>query len=137
MPNRILTAIIWAEDSLKLDFGAKEKDVRNMVSSLCVHQGSKAVPATCMPADVTLKFEHLAAGVAETTGPVQCFAGCSLLCAYGVKRWSDPQHSFGKSLVLSDDAIMLDTYKSKRKKQIMSGSCYQTSISKLSWAHPS
>ena len=136
VPNRTLSAIVWAEDSLKLDFGAKEKDVRTMVTSLCVHQGSKSVPATCMPAEITVKFEHMAAGMAETSGPIQCFAGCSLLCAYGVKRWSDAQHIFGKSIAVSDDAITMDTYKSKRKKQLMSWTCPRRSISNLEWVHP-
>ena len=89
-----------------------------------------------MPADITVTIERLAADKAETTGPVQCFAGCSLLCAYRVKRWSDVQHTLGNSLVLSDDAVMLDTYKSKRKKQIMTWACLRRSISSLEFVGP-
>ena len=66
-----------------------------------------------MPADIAVMFE-------DVSGLVQCFAGCCLLCAYGVKRWSDTQDVAGAFVALTEDCVLLDAYKSKRKKHIMS-----------------
>ena len=95
VPYRIWSALCWAEDCMKLELGARCRDVKDLAAVLRTRRMSKSVQALCIPVDIMVKFEHLACEA--RTGPMRCFAGIALLCAYGLKRWADVQFTLGSA----------------------------------------
>ena len=119
---------------MKISWGARKRDVRDLAAVTGSRGSSKAIPADCIPIEVCIEFERLATGA--NTMPLQCFAGCALLCAYGLKRWGDVLHVHGKSFDLTSESLVVETYKSKKKEDVMVWVCPRRSISGLDWLVP-
>ena len=131
VPYRIWSAICWFQDCLKVDVGARERDVKDLAQALRTSRMSKSVQAHCIPVETMIQFESMACGA--KTQPLQCFAGIAILCAYGLKRWSDVQFVIGTAMVLTDVALVVATYKSKRKDEVMYWVCPRRSVSGVDW----
>ena len=86
---------------------ARERDVRDLAAVTGSRGSSTAIPADCILVEVCIEFERLATGA--NTMPLQCFAGCALLCAYGLKRWGDVLHVHVKSFDLPSESLVVET----------------------------
>ena len=131
VPGRVWSSLVWAQDCMKVNLGARERDVQNLAAALGTKKASKAVPAVCIPVHIIVEFEKLT--IEAHTVPLQCFAGTCLLCCYGVKRWADVLHVVGESFQLTSEALVVVTYKSKKKDSSMMWVCPRRSVSGLDW----
>ena len=107
---------------------------KDLAGVLQTQKGSKAIAATCIPVHILCRVESMASGNEPVSGPLQCFTGIVVLCAAGLKRSANVQHVNGDPAVLADDALVLETYKSKRKDEVMIRACPRFSVTGIDWA---
>ena len=93
---------------------------------------ASSVPAFLIPPSVLVRFERLV--TSAPTAPLRLFAGIALLCGLGINRWGDVHHL--KSYFVTDDAMVLTTWKSKRKREPMTWAALRIGLGGTDWLTP-
>ena len=129
VPNKARTAFVWAEQSMDVQLYATEKEVMRLSWSLKDKSTKDVESAVMLPIESVLEMERL---VFEAPSFVlRCFAGVICLMIHGLKRWSDVLHT--RRIELTEDALVLCCYKSKRKSGTMTWGALRKGFTGLDW----
>ena len=137
VPTRVRCALVWAEEVFRIKLDAGRKDI----VSICVRLSrmdvrGRAVPdpvqATLVPPIVVSQLEELV--TSAPTLPLRIFCGVAALCAHGIKRWGDVQHT--NHWKLTEHAIVARTWRSKKRQGSFTWAALRTGFSDCDWVGP-
>ena len=133
VPTRLRSALMFFQRVADVKLGAEKVELLKMMqSSAGPSNVSGPEPAPLIPPNVVLLLEHGCSHA--STGVLKLFCGLACLLTFGVKRWSDAQRL--EKLELLADAIVVKSWKSKKKKTAITWGALRLGLSKADWAAP-
>ena len=133
VPNRVRSALLWAQRVYDIPFHAGTVSMRDLVSGISSYdKGAGPVEAVMMPIDLVILLEGLVTSAPSV--PLRVFAGCFVALAHGCKRWADLQYLSG--IKEGEHAIVLTTWKSKRKLSSMVWAVLRSGFAGSDWCSP-
>ena len=124
---------MWFQRVADVQFGAEKVELLKMVrSSAGPSDVSGPEPAPMIPPNVVRLMEHGCSHA--STGVLKVFCGLGCLLTFGVKRWSDAQRV--ETMELLTDALVVKSWKSKKKKSAITWGALRLGLSKEDWAAP-
>ena len=137
VPKLVKAALVWAESVFLVSIGCGSRDVLNFVGRIStISSAGVAIDspkkATLVPPEVIIQLESFVAS--SSSVPIRVFAGVALLCCHGIKRWGDVQHV--SKMVLTDDALVVTTWRSKKKRFPLTWAALRRGFSGRDWAAP-
>ena len=132
VPGRVRSALIWLQRVASIELGAEKTEFRSMIRSASQPATGQCNPeaARMIPIEVVRKLEHGAKGASTTI--LKIFCGLACLLTHGAKRWSDAQRL--KELFITEDAVVVCSWKSKKKKRQIKWSAMRQGFEKVDWA---
>ena len=133
VPGRARNALIWFQRLADLPIGANSPELQRMVRSSTSPSGwSEPEQAPMIPPDVVMLLEQGCSSA--STGTLRIFCGIACLLTFGIKRWSDAQRL--QSIELASDAVVVRSWKSKKKKSSITWGAIRSGLSGKDWAVP-
>ena len=131
VPGRVKSSLVWLQRLADLNFGADKVEVMRMVKSTRnSKESSDPEAAKMIPIEIVRKLEH--GCKSASTGVLRLFCGLGCLLTFGVKRWSDAQRL--SSLELGTDALVVKSWKSKKKKTSITWGALRSGFEMADWA---
>ena len=125
VPGRVKSSLVWLQRLADLNFGADKVEVMRMVKSTRnSKESSDPEAAKMIPIEIVRKLEH--GCKSASTGVLRLFCCLGCLLTFGVKRWSDAQRL--SSLELGTDALVVKSWKSKKKVDLHYLGCSQIRV---------
>ena len=132
VPGRVRHALIWLQRIADCQFGAEKVEMQKMVRTTSAGPASEKEPvaALMIPIEYVRKLEW---GCWKArTGVLRIFCGLGCLLTFGIKRWSDAQRM--QSMTLAEDALVVKSWKSKKKKTAITWGALRGGFEKSDWA---
>ena len=131
VPGRVKNALVWLQRLSDLKFGAEKVEIAKMVKSTKANASADDPGAARMiPPEFVRMLEH--GCFAASTGVLRIFSGLACLLTFGIKRWSDAQRC--SSLKLGDDALVVKSWKSKKKRTSITWGALRSGFENGDWA---
>ena len=132
VPGRVRHALVWLQRLVDCDFGVEKVEMQKMVrtTSTGPAPSKEPVAAIMIPIEYVRKLEW---GCWKArTGVLRIFCGLGCLLTFGIKRWSDAQRM--QSMTLAEDALVVKSWKSKKKKTAITWGALRSGFEKADWA---